>query len=547
MSMSSELTADLAQEALHRFASIVESSDDAIISKNLDGVIESWNRGAQLVFGYTAEEMIGQPMGKLIPAERQHEEDEILSRLRRGEKVDHFETVRIHKNGQHINISVTISPIRNAAGRIVGASKVARDITELKKKEIALQQAKEAAEVANRSKSEFLANMSHEIRTPLTAILGFADLLRDDADTFQSPRERSAALDTISEAGRHLLTVINDILDLSKIDAGKLTVEQIEFSLLGMLREVASLFRPRCIGKGIAFDVKLTTPVPETIVGDPTRLRQILMNLIGNAIKFTEAGSITVTVALLRHSDESRLVMDVQDTGRGMTLNESRRLFQSFHQADNTMSRKYGGTGLGLMICRRLARLMGGNVILAHSLPDQGTCFRLELPAITGIGNRITTQFAETSINAVATPTAIGTLDGRILLAEDGPDNQRLIGFYLQKAGADVDIASNGRIALEMLEQSAAAGRPYNLLVTDIQMPEMDGYELSQTLRQQGSRLPIIALTAHAMSEDRQRCLNAGCDDYATKPVDRVALIAACQRWIRASHEYRLHGCGASC
>ncbi|MBA4020372.1 MAG: hypothetical protein C0483_24690 [Pirellula sp.] len=402
---------------------------------------------------------------------------------------------------------------------------------------VELSRARDRAETANQTKSAFLANMSHEIRTPLTAILGFTDLLREDAQVPLSSEQRDHAVDTIKNAGMHLLTVINDILDLSKIEADKLTVERIDTPLVSLLGEVKSLLQPRAVGKGIVLDADLITPVPERIMSDPTRLRQILMNLVGNAVKFTEVGRVTMTAGVVCHEGQSRLVIDVRDTGPGLTREESGRLFQAFRQADATVTRKYGGTGLGLTISHRLAGLMGGAVTLAHTELGKGSCFRVELPLEPVPGAAMVAHLnAEKEIVVKKSAPENAKLSGRILLAEDGPDNQRLLSFHLRKAGAEVDIADNGRIAMKMLEQAATEGRPYDLLLTDVQMPEMDGYTLVRRLRDQGQGMAIVALTAHAMAEDRQKCLDAGCDDYASKPIDKLALLATCEKWLRKYH-----------
>jgi len=393
-----------------------------------------------------------------------------------------------------------------------------------------LRDAQHRAEAASRSKSAFLANMSHEIRTPLTAILGYADLLKEENHTMP-PEKRTETVDTIRRTGEHLLAVINDILDLSKIEAEKLSVEQVDTPLDTILREVVSLFRPRALEKGISLTTKLRTPVPQSIISDPTRFRQILMNMVGNAIKFTERGGVCIE-AHVEGPSKSTIVFAVQDTGIGLDDQQIKALFKPFSQADETVSRKFGGTGLGLTICRRLARFMGGEVKLHHTELGNGTCFRLELPLEVRPGVP-TIDRLDVVVSARKEITVSDQkLSGRILLAEDGIDNQKLISHHLKKAGAIVHIADNGLIALHKIDEANAEGAPYDLLVTDMQMPEMDGYTLASTLRNRGSTIGIVAITAHAMAEDRTRCLDAGCDDYATKPIDKANLIAICQQWM---------------
>ena len=405
-----------------------------------------------------------------------------------------------------------------------------------------LEHAKLAAEAANRAKSAFLANMSHEIRTPLTAILGFAEMLRDDGDIQAAPERRVQTIETIRGASQHLLTVINDILDLSKIEAERMTVERIETPLAGLLRETQELMGGRARSKGLEFTTRLLTPIPDRIVSDPTRLRQILMNLMGNAIKFTDTGKVTVSVSASGAAPERehgpRLVIEVEDTGRGMSPDESARLFQTFGQVDETMVRKYGGTGLGLMISRRLAQLMGGEVVLVGSVPGAGSCFRIELPLEAAAGATTISELAMPApVERAVIAKAELALSGRILLVEDGLDNQRLISHHLRKAGAEVEVADNGRIALEMIDKAMNEGRPYDILVSDMQMPEMDGYTLASTVRSCGLDVPIVALTAHAMAEDREKCLKAGCDDFATKPVNKAVLISTCAKWLETARQ----------
>jgi CheY-like chemotaxis protein len=392
---------------------------------------------------------------------------------------------------------------------------------------------------ASRAKSEFLANMSHEIRTPLTAILGYTDLLLESEDEENTKARLAENVATIRRAGEHLLMIVNDILDLSKIEAGKLKFEQIECDLPLLLSEVAALMNSRAVSKGLALKLHLGNEIPQRVRTDPTRLRQILLNLAGNAVKFTEYGGIEIIAMVIGENTAAKLCFDIQDSGVGMTPEQAAQLFSPFTQGDTSMTRRFGGSGLGLAICRRLALLMGGTISLEQTAPGEGSHFRVCLPLIVVPGSGWTTQLtcpkAEHQQAAASTATPTG-LRGRVLLAEDGKDNQLLIAFYMRKAGAEIEIASNGIIALEMLEQAASCdtgqGRAFDLLLTDMQMPEMDGYTLARTLRQRGNLIPIIALTANAMAEDRARCLEAGCNDYASKPVNKVQLLAKCAAWI---------------
>jgi PAS domain S-box-containing protein len=412
---------------------------------------------------------------------------------------------------------------RGSATRMVGLSvDVTREVTDRE----AIARARDQAEEANRAKSLFLANMSHEIRTPLTAILGYADLLRDDGDASKAPPHRIELIETIRTAGSHLLDIINDILDVSKIEAGRMSVERVEYSVTAIMGEVEALLRTRAMDKGIALSVALSAPVPERVIGDPTRLRQILMNLAGNAVKFTDRGSVVVRVGA-----GERLVFEVQDTGAGMTSTQAAGLFQPFAQADPSVTRRHGGTGLGLVICRRLANLMGGDVTLERTEPGVGSVFRVDLPLEAAPGAGMVAALDQCAGSRRASAVDIA-LRGRVLLAEDGPENQRLVTFYLRRAGAEVEVAENGQVALEAYERARAAGRPFDLVITDVQMPVMDGCTLTRRLRERGAGVPIMALTAHAMAEDRDRCMAAGCNGYATKPIDARGLLRMCARLI---------------
>lgn len=420
---------------------------------------------------------------------------------------------------------------RDAAGKIIGLYGTSADVTAEVEREQALKVARNQADAANRAKSEFLANMSHEIRTPLTAILGFAEVLREDV-SFATPQHWIHDLDTIASAGKHLLSIINDILDLSKIEADKTTLEFVETPLIEVLSEVERLLRSTASGKGVSLNAKLSTPVPDRMLCDPTRLRQILMNLVGNAVKFTEAGTIVINASVSGHLENASLLIDIEDTGRGIDAEQSQSLFHAFEQADNTVSRKHGGTGLGLTISRRLAVLMGGDVTLVRTELGKGSCFRLTLPMVAVVDAVLVNSIHPKSLSPVGVSPERVSVQGRILLAEDGLDNQRLIAFLLKKAGAIVDVADDGKIALEMIDKATELNMPYDLLITDMQMPVMDGYVLASTLRTRGITMPIIALTAHALAEDRQKCLAAGCDDYLSKPVDKHSLLVVCAKWI---------------
>ena len=393
-----------------------------------------------------------------------------------------------------------------------------------------LRVSKQQAEAANVAKSEFLANMSHEIRTPMTAILGFTDILLEKYEDSPSGREKHEAARTIERNGKHLLGILDDILDLSKIEAGKMTIERIPASPCRIIAETASLIRVRAEAKGLSFNIEYTGPVPETINTDPTRLRQVLINIIGNAIKFTEVGGVRLITTFVPEHDNSRLMFDIVDTGLGMNQDQIGRLFRSFSQADSSTTRRFGGTGLGLAISKRLAEMLGGGISVVETTAGVGSRFRVTLQ--TGRLDHVRMIMDPLSATSIrhgddhqAKPDRQFLTDLKILLAEDGPDNQRLITHVLRKGGATVVVVDNGQAAVESALAAAAAGKAYHAILMDMQMPVLDGYQATRRLREQGYAGTIIALTAHAMATDRQKCLSAGCDEYATKPINRDVLI----------------------
>ncbi len=392
--------------------------------------------------------------------------------------------------------------------------------------------ARRAAQEASRLKSEFLANMSHEIRTPMSALVGYTELL-GDADL--TPGERAECLAVVRRNGEHLMTIVNDVLDLSKIEAGRMTIERIRCSPFALVDEVAALLRPRAAQEGLAFEVGYGGPLPQTIETDPTRLRQILLNLLGNAIKFTPTGSVRLVVGLADGGAASRcLRFDVVDTGIGMSAEQQARLFAPFSQADASTTRRFGGTGLGLAISKRLAGMLGGDLEV-RSVPGAGSTFTLTLDAGSLADLPLLDQPPEASPAAPGPGSAAEqtvSLRGRVLVAEDSLDARRLIARHLRAAGAEVEIAEDGVRACELALGAAGAGAAYDLIIMDMQMPRLDGYAAAARLRAAGYRGAIVALTAHALEGEREKCLRAGCDAFATKPMLRRGLIEIARAYL---------------
>ena len=509
---------------------IMESLSDPLFLANEQGQIVSLNQAACQLLGYEEAELQGQPLRLITP-----QLSWPLSSLSPTDPsvdqagVRNRETVLLAQNQRSIPVLFSASIIhdrtRHDAPLFVCTAK---DISQRKSTEEQLRLVSVQAQAANVAKSAFLANMSHEIRTPMTAILGFADLLRDP---HQTPADRHNCLQTIRRNGQHLLTIINDVLDLSKIEAGRMTIESLPCWPSQLVSEVVAMLRPRADEKNLSLDIHYAFPLPAVIQSDPVRLRQILLNLLGNAIKYTPSGAVTITLHCPDlKSTHPQLVMDISDTGVGIDPEKIPLLFLPFNQANSASSRSFGGSGLGLAISHRLAHMLGGDLTVS-SQAGQGSTFSLSLPT----GALQNTKMLLHPGDLGRSPTLerqhvqkapAPRLKARILLAEDGPDNQALIAFYLQHAGAQVALANNGQEAYEAALDAWHDGHPFDLILMDMQMPLLDGYEATGKLREENYTGSIIALTAHAMAADREKCLQAGCDDYLAKPVDRQTLLS---------------------
>ncbi|MGE3164288.1 MAG: ATP-binding protein [Planctomycetota bacterium] len=428
-------------------------------------------------------------------------------------------------------IGARVIRISDRRARDGGTVSLRTDITDERAREEELRRAKETAVAASSAKTNFLANMSHEIRTPMTAILGFADVLSGT----QLDDEQRGAVARIQRNASHLLDILNDMLDLSKIEAGKLQVKQEPLRPVELLREVVDLMSVRAESKGLTLTAEFQGPIPVELVSDDTRFRQILVNLIGNSVKFTETGGVRVTARMHDLDGPNRsLTVTAEDTGMGIEPTQLERIFEAFEQADASTTRNFGGTGLGLAISRRLAALLGGD-LTAQSTPGKGSVFALRLPVTTNV--RLECVPPDLRTSAISAPRETfahpPSLTGHhVLLVEDGPDNQALFRHFLRKAGATVTCVGDGQAAVDCVCGNGQPGPQFDLILMDMQMPRMDGYSATKALRSAGCMIPIVALTAHALKEDRDRCLAAGCNDYTAKPVHRAKLIELCSQWI---------------
>ena len=641
----------LAEISANRLAAIVDSSDDAIIGKDLDGTITSWNHGAEIIFGYTASEMVGTSILQLIPEERHKEEQYFQETIRRGEKVTSFETVRLTKEGRRIDVSVTVSPIRKVAGQIIGISKVARDITERKKTERDLEakrtkleteekerrrlehliwgskigtyewniqtgetvlneqwahivghtlqelkplsvatwtsrihpddltktmdeveshfrgetscfsnefrlrhqegrwvwvrsvgsvisrtadgkplmmygmiqdisetkelveQLKESsrrAESANIAKSAFLATMSHEIRTPLNAIIGMSELLEFNP----SGPDAKEALHTINICGESLLGLINDILDFSKIEAGQLELEKLTINPKKCADDAVEIVTLKAHQKGLSLQMNVDPLVPEEILGDYQRLRQILVNLITNAVKFTEQGGVKIEISVEHLAEQRMIRFSIADSGIGISPEDQKKLFHNFSQVDSTISRRYGGTGLGLAISKRLVDLMGGSIKVESSL-GEGSTFSFSIPAVAAEPSKKETA-------CVSNPSYTTTLLGKrcplkILVAEDNLINQRVLQMMLKRLGYEATFVANGLEAVTATEKT-----PIDIILMDVHMPVMNGLEAAAKICEihpPESRPYMIAQTASTMDEDKKNCWAVGMNEFLSKPL----------------------------
>jgi PAS domain S-box-containing protein len=501
-----------AEEARSFLACIVESSDYAIFGTGRDGTIVSWNAAAEALFGYSPDEILGRHVSTLVPLDRADEVPQVLGLLRRGERLSHFETTRVRKDGTRLTVSLTVSPIKSTAGVVVGAAAIAHDISERKRAELELKKAKEDAEAANRAKSEFLANMSHEIRTPMNGVLGMTELVLN-TDLTSEQREY---LDMVKTSANRLLVIINDILDFSRIEAGKLDLEVTPFCLRESLARIVKPLALRAQQKGLEMLCDVRPEVPEEIVADPTRLTQVLSNLLDNAIKFTNQGEVELRAEVdSQHADGASLHFAVRDTGIGIPQAKQKSIFEAFTQADGSTSRRFGGTGLGLTISTRLVELMGGR-IWVESEPGRGSCFHF------------TAQVGLVEIKPPLEPAELARLEGlSVLVADDNAPSRHIVAELLKSSGMKPVLAASGAEALTRLEEAQAANASFDLMILDCHTAQMSGFELAEEIRQRPALagIPILMLTSAGLRSAAARCRKLGIAAYLTKPVNQYQLV----------------------
>jgi PAS domain S-box-containing protein len=512
-----------AADASALLAAIVESSDDAIVSKTLNGEITSWNAGASRLFGYTAEEIVGASILLLIPQELVHEEAEIIGRIRSGRRVEHYETQRLHKGGARVDVSITVSPIRDANGVIVGASKIARDISAQRaaaaEREHLLESERAAraeAERLSHVKDEFLATLSHELRTPLNAILGWCQLLREPSfRSVNHPR----AIDTIERNAQTQAQIIDDLLDLSGIVSGKIRLEIGPLRLDEAVRLAVDVIQPAANGKRIQLTVAIE-PGAAVIGADSARMQQILWNLLSNSVKFTPNGG-TVEITLRTVEGQARLT--VTDSGIGIAPQFLPVVFERFRQAESGSTRRFGGLGIGLSIVRNLVELHGGSIGVRSEGIGRGASFDLSF-------NCLSEQelLSSTAVHTPPPPPQRRLESYKILVIDDDPDGRDLLALLLTENGAEVIQAASGQDAIDTLLHHSV-----DVVLSDIGMPDMDGYQFMQAVRSQSpstfASVPAIALSAYARPEDRVRSLQAGFQLHLAKPYTVSGLLDAVQ------------------
>jgi PAS domain S-box-containing protein len=493
-----------------QLAAIVESSDDAIVSKNLDGIIQSWNAAATRIFGYTADEAVGQPITLIIPTNLHVEERAIIARVRAGKRVEHFDTVRITKDGRLIPVSLTVSPIHDTKGTVIGASKIARDISERRRAEKALRETEEGLRLANQRKDEFIALLAHELRNPLAPIRYALAAGKQGAAT---PEQRERFHEIIERQVAHMSRLLDDLLNVAHITRGTLELRKNTIELTAVLATAVEAARPFLDAKQHQLSVELPAEAPR-LDADPIRLAQVFSNLLINAAKYTDAGG---QIRIKASIERDILLVSVRDSGIGIPAEMMPRLFEMFSQAPHTLDRSQEGLGLGLALVRGIVQLHGGSVSARSEGLNRGSEFTVRLP----LG--VPTPIAQASAEPISPVDAEAV---RVLVVDDNEDAAEMCATLLELAGHDVRRAYNGRSALAL----ATAFRP-RVVLLDIGLPDIDGYEVARLLRRApwAAGISLIAVSGWGQERDKQHALEAGFDHHLTKPIDLQALACVLQ------------------
>ena len=516
---------DPSQAVPDRVRSALDTMAEGLLVLDAKQNIVLANLAFTSIIGESSDDLIGRQISRLpwLSVENETLDEKLTpwTRTLEDSQVRTADMIRLSlPDGESKTFMTNCSPVLSGGGKAAGVLISFDDVTELEQKELELRISKEEAEQANRFKSEFLANMSHEIRTPMNAILGFSEILKRGYD--KNNKDSIRYLNTISSSGNHLLNLINDILDLSKVEAGRIEVETIQTPIHQVIQEVIQIMQVKADEKSIFLKFEPKTPLPEFIHTDAGKVRQMVTNLIGNAIKFTETGGVTVSTILQQEGENPMLAIEVIDTGIGMTLPQAEEIFNPFTQADSSITRRFGGTGLGLTISKRFAEALGGDIVVA-SVQGEGSTFTATIS--TGVIDGIRQLSVEELManqwqGEVAEKKHWKFPKSKILVVDDGSENRELLQVILGDVGIDVETAENGQIALDLVTSN-----DYDIVLMDVQMPVMDGYTAVGLMRERQKDVPVIAMTADAMMGAQQKCLDAGYTEYMTKPVDIDLLI----------------------
>jgi len=509
-----------------RMATVLRDSNDAITIQDFEGRITAWNRGAELMYGFSEAEALLMNIELLTTPDKNAEQKDFIRRLIAGEAITSFETQRVSKDGRVLDVWMTVTKLMDDAGNPVGLASTERDITERKETDANLLVALDRAEAGNRAKSDFFTVMSHELRTPLNGVLGFAQLLSDTP----LDDEQKDYVETIGKSGEHLLAIVTDILDFSSIEKGTLAIHVKPLAMADLVKTAADTIRKTAVEKGLELRCELAAGAPAQINGDKQRLDQILINLLGNAVKFTASGSVVLRVSRSGKGG-SFLDFSVEDTGIGISPETLGRLFQPFVQADPSRTRSFGGTGLGLAISKRIAEAMGGSIAVA-SAPGKGSAFTFRLPlektpvragGMAAVPSQLFMGADGASPSSSGAEASMPLGSALVLVVDDDRISRMLAGKMLQNLGCQAEFAVDGEGAFK-----AFATGKYLAILMDMAMPVLGGLEATKKIREieSGSRVPIIALTANVMPGDRERCLAAGMDDFLSKPFKRAELAA---------------------